>query len=136
MPKTFHIGIKGLIINNNKALILKSLTKGSYYWDIPGGRIEKGETIINALERELQEELPSIKNIQVQNLVSIFELDRTFTTDQGLMLLIYRVAAELSAITLSNEHCQYQWVSKEELQLPEFKNYLNTEYHKLLNQLL
>ena len=136
MPKTFYIGIKGLIITNNKVLLLKGLTQDSYYWDIPGGRIEEGETIITTLERELQEELPSIKNIQVQNLIGTFELAHTFPTGQGLMLLIYKVNAEVPAITLSNEHCHYQWMSKEDLELPEFKNHLNTEYQKLLNQIL
>ncbi len=55
-----HIHVSaGLIRKNGKFLISKRL-KGSHlegYWEFPGGKQEKGETIQNCLEREIREEL-------------------------------------------------------------------------------
>ncbi|HZW60779.1 MAG TPA: NUDIX domain-containing protein [Candidatus Babeliales bacterium] len=60
MPSIFYVGIKGVIVNNNKVLLLKSKSKidDGQFWDLPGGRMESNETIQEALIRELIEELP------------------------------------------------------------------------------
>jgi len=59
----FHLGIKVLVINPDGRILLlhvnlKELSgyKGSAYWDIPGGRIHRGDSINETLERELLEE--------------------------------------------------------------------------------
>jgi 8-oxo-dGTP diphosphatase len=63
MAKMFNVGIKGLIENSEgKVLVLKSSLKGhriptEAYWDIPGGRIEEGENVLDVLKREVEEEL-------------------------------------------------------------------------------
>lgn len=58
--KNFHIGIKAVIVQNNKALLLKDPRFNGY--DLPGGRIDKDEDIEEALKRELFEELGLKKN--------------------------------------------------------------------------
>lgn len=45
----------GIIIKDRKFLITR--TRGKNFFVSPGGKIEEGETIIEALERELKEEL-------------------------------------------------------------------------------
>lgn len=50
--------VAGIIFKDNKILIAQR--KGGKYdglWEFPGGKIEKNETVIEALERELIEEL-------------------------------------------------------------------------------
>jgi len=138
MPKTFDVGIKGLIIHKNKEFLLKRQNgkNGTYLWDIPGGRMENGEDIADALRRELQEELPSIESIKINNLIGAFKRPTDLPDGQGLMLLVYGVNASLPRVTLSNEHCDYTWVGKDELELIAQEAHLREEIRALLNKSL
>lgn len=47
MDKPFSIGVKAVIIKEEKILLLKRQDLlGNFYWDLPGGRIKIGETYI------------------------------------------------------------------------------------------
>lgn len=50
----FPVSIKDVLIIDGKALLLKNERNE---WDLPGGRIELGETLENCLRGELQEEI-------------------------------------------------------------------------------
>lgn len=52
------IGVGGIIINNNKILLLKrKLEPEIDSWCYPGGRLEFGETLEDAVIREIKEEV-------------------------------------------------------------------------------
>ncbi len=52
------VGVGAVIFERNQILLLKRLKEPEVgYWSIPGGAIEFGETIEEAVKRELQEEL-------------------------------------------------------------------------------
>lgn len=53
-----HLGAYGLLIENNKVLLIKK-NSGPYHnkLDLPGGTIEKNERPIEALQREFKEEV-------------------------------------------------------------------------------
>lgn len=57
MEKTRHLGVYGLIIEDNKVLLVKK-SRGAYTGklDLPGGSIEHGEKPEETLKRELLEE--------------------------------------------------------------------------------
>lgn len=57
MDKHTHIGVYGLILNEDKVLLIKK-GRGPYTgkYDLPGGKIEFGETQIETLKREIHEE--------------------------------------------------------------------------------
>jgi 8-oxo-dGTP diphosphatase len=138
MPKAFHISTKALISDGKKVLILKKegSTCGSF-WEIPGGRMEENETIIDALQRELREELPSIENIEIQNLVGAYKLAYVVPRDEDLMFLVYKVNAHLPVVTLSDEHSEYKWADRAELALLEdeaLEALLSAEYQEMFNQ--
>ncbi|MCK9401713.1 MAG: NUDIX hydrolase [Bacteroidales bacterium] len=52
--KSFQVSVKGLIIKDNKVLLLHE-QKGT--WDLPGGRLQHGENFEQTLKRECQEEI-------------------------------------------------------------------------------
>lgn len=50
----------GVLIRSDGAFLLTSRPAGKVYagyWEFPGGKLEPGETVLQALQRELQEEL-------------------------------------------------------------------------------
>ncbi len=57
--KPFTIGVRALIINKNGEVLLVKHTY-SDLWYCPGGGVDKGEHLIDAIKRELKEELDLI----------------------------------------------------------------------------
>lgn len=50
----------GVLLRNNEAILLAQRPEGkpyAGYWEFPGGKIEAGETLFQALQRELIEEI-------------------------------------------------------------------------------
>ena len=59
--------VKALLFNKGKFLFLKAIVDESFVWDLPGGKIEYGETPGEALKREVREEI----DVEIQNLKSV-----------------------------------------------------------------
>ena len=117
-PKAFQIGVKGVIVADGRVLLLKRANaETGPFWELPGGRMEEGEGIEQALRRELGEELPGIASIAIgQVLHAALVPDDT----RGLILLFYRVQANIPTVTISAEHFGYTWASAADiLTLPE-----------------
>lgn len=51
------IRVAGLILKKNRVLFVNHRKKWGSYWVLPGGKVEKGESLEEALVRELKEEL-------------------------------------------------------------------------------
>lgn len=114
--KVFVIGIKGIVIKNDKILLLKKLDQlGHFYWDVPGGKIKQGETYSETLKREIVEEIPSIKSCEVKDLLGEYFLDRDLKDGNGLLRLFYLVEVEMVNVAISDEHSEFQWFSIEKL---------------------
>jgi 8-oxo-dGTP diphosphatase len=111
----FHLGLKALLCNKEGRLLLlrKNATHEAPYWDLPGGRVQKNESVEEALKREVYEETG------LQNMTQIIPFFMTLTSsrirlpagDVGLIFKVYLCQIEDDCpIQLSNEHTHYEWV--------------------------
>lgn len=113
MIKDCHVGIKGIVRVNDACLVLQNGSGAHAYWDVPGGRVDDDESLLETLSRELREELPSIKGFSIGEVVGAYRLPKNIVDNRGLVLIFYKVDAESFDVTLSNEHTGYRWVTRE-----------------------
>ena len=109
---SFYVGVHALILNEqNKVLITRRSAAENYMpllWDIPGGSVDMGETVEEALVREVKEEtklniLP-IKPIYVHTELS-------HLPSAQLIQIVYKCDYLGGDITLdTEEHDEFQWV--------------------------
>ena len=73
LPKVI---VSALVEKDNKILLVKEvLESGKEYWIVPGGTVEYGETLVDAVKRELKEE--TNLDIDVTDFVDFKEVIRT-----------------------------------------------------------
>lgn len=114
----FHLGIKALIRDGRGRILLlrvnsEKLRGGGDYWDLPGGRIQKGQTAEETLRREVQEETGIKKTSSPREVGMVLSNIRIPLGDNesvGLILGIYECVIDPgAAITISDEHVAYDW---------------------------
>ena len=108
--------VKGVILHEGKVLIVKRAADdevGRGTWETVGGKIEYGEDLETALKREIEEET-GLK-VTVEKILYA----ATFKTDPSrqVVLLTYLCKSNIMEILLSSEHSDFQWATKEQLEL-------------------
>jgi 8-oxo-dGTP pyrophosphatase MutT (NUDIX family) len=129
------VGVKILLKNKEgKHLILKRSAEkypeaGSDLWDIAGGRIEPGSTLIDNLKREVLEET-GLELIGEPSLVHAQDILRI--TGKHVVRLTY-IGEGDGEVILSDEHDDYKWLTFEEIiALEGLDNYLKEVLEKKL----
>ncbi|MCF6409698.1 NUDIX hydrolase [Pseudalkalibacillus salsuginis] len=101
---TFRFGAHAIIFNSESHVLLLKRTYGNKGWSLPGGSVEPGETIHQALFRECREEL----GIEVQDVVLTGVYYHSVLNTQAA---IFRCSIPKDAeINLSSEHSDYKWM--------------------------
>lgn len=133
--ENFHLGVKALIVNSaDQVLVLK--IAGKPFWDLPGGRLQRGELPLQTLKREVFEEtgIGDISHI-TPLIMEVTEIRIPLTEgDVGLIFSLYRCQSD-APVQLSDEHTEFKWCSPQdaaELLKPKFP----PQILKLINELL
>jgi 8-oxo-dGTP pyrophosphatase MutT (NUDIX family) len=111
--KNYHLGIKALIQNSDGKILILRRT-GHNFWDVPGGRVQTGEQALETLVREVMEEtgLSDLRDIKPQAMtLTPITIQVTDGTSAGLILWYHSCTVVDPVIALSEEHCEYQWVT-------------------------
>lgn len=122
------ISIAGVLIRDNKALIVEFANRPGK-WDIPGGRIDKGETPDIGFKRELKEEL-GLDNFED---LGIIDYDLWYYSEnKGVACAIaHLIKNDTDEIKLSDEHLQYKWITEDEI---DKYDALWPQYHRFLKK--
>lgn len=106
----FVVSQKGLLFRGDKCLIME-IKRNPGYWDLPGGRIDVGELGEEAFKREITEEL-GFKNFEIKMVISY---DTWLVHKKPVCGIINLIKNNNDEITLSEEHTQMKWISKDEV---------------------
>lgn len=120
----FHVGIKALIINDKKEILvlktnpaeLKQVKGGvQVHWDLPGGRIKSGDSVEDTLRKEIEEELGIDSSSVIINDIFDASVANLKIPVEGsevcLLLMTYLCRLTTSKkFRLSFEHTEYKWV--------------------------
>jgi ADP-ribose pyrophosphatase len=109
-------GIGAVVIHNNQALLVKRAKPPKQgLWCIPGGKIQYGETLQQAAEREIKEETGI--TIKAGDPVYVFDL----IEEGNFHYIIIDLLAEYISGTLQagDDAMDAKWFSLENIDLPE-----------------
>lgn len=139
----FQISQVGILIRENKCLILEfNRSNGERgHWGLPGGRLDEGEMGEAAFRREIKEEL-GFDEFEIHDVV---DYDIMYAAKNYKPMPICGIASliknDIDEIRLSDEHHQFNWVGKDELDdytflWPNAKRMLKKgfEYNDLINK--
>ena len=107
---SFPVSIKGVLLVGGKAVLVRN---DQVEWELPGGRLEIGETPEQALEREFEEEL-AVK-VEARQLIDSY----LFEVIPGKHVFIVTYGCRLRggfAPTVSEEHSAVGLYAPEELE--------------------
>lgn len=129
-----RVAVKAFIVRNNAVLVLKRSDadiQSPGIWELPGGRIETGESILEGLQRETLEE--TALEIKVEEPLSV----RRFRRVDGswIDMTIFICTPKSRTIKLSREHDAYRWldISKAKKTIAEFYYPEIDEYQKIFS---
>lgn len=108
MVKTIGVSVRGIIRKGDKILIVKRSTDSSFQpsrWELPGGKLDHGEELKEALTREVKEET-SI-DICVHGIIDTCH----FMKDQiWITVITYLCDHKEGDVELSQEHDEHRWI--------------------------
>jgi 8-oxo-dGTP diphosphatase len=118
---TFQVAVKAIVLDSKgKILFLKDF-KGE--WDLPGGRINKGESLIDALVRECEEELGLKCQVIDKNPFKVWtgqHLNGDWRVD-----ICFKVSFESNNFKKTEENQEYGFFSVKEAKNLNLSSHLN-----------
>jgi 8-oxo-dGTP diphosphatase len=121
-PLRATVCVSGAIFRGDRVLLLHRADHDPVfpgYWDMPGGCAEEGESLEEALRREIREETGFSARVEVPYYASTFpavEARRGSTTPRTLVAVEFlcTVRARREPRLDPNEHSEYAWVGERE----------------------
>lgn len=126
--KSYGLTVRGIIKNNDEILILKRHPKSRTdpeMWELPGGKVEKGEHFIDALVREIKEE--TSLDAEVGDFAEAVQNDYSHKRTVQLIMYLDNVEGD---VEISDEHTDWMWANLDTIEKLE----ISTSLKKVLEK--
>jgi len=113
---TVHVAV-GVLLNDNHEVLIALRPAESHQgglWEFPGGKVEEGESVEYALNREFKEEL----GISVQACIPLIQIRHEYS-DKLVMLDVWRIQ-KFSGIPQGREGQAIEWRALSKLRPVDF----------------
>lgn len=129
MSKTYGLTVRGIIKNDSDEILIvkrhpKSRTDPEM-WELPGGKVEKGEDFEYALVREIKEE--TNLDCTVGDFCEAVQNDYMHKRTVQLMMYLDNISGD---VKISEEHTDWMWAGTEDIKKLE----ISTSLEKLLKK--
>ncbi len=114
-----QVGVKILLKNDEGKYLLLRRSPEKYsevdkYWDIPGGRINPGVSLMENLKREVMEET----GLEITGEPKLLSAQDILRPQKHIVRLTY-IGQSVGEVKLSEEHNEYRWLSVDEVRVLE-----------------
>lgn len=93
----FNIRVTGILIEDEKILLVKQKVSDKRNWSLPGGKLEQGETIEQGIIREMKEETGL--DVEIVRLLYLCDVSASNNTLLHISFLLKRVAGNIELPT-------------------------------------
>jgi 8-oxo-dGTP diphosphatase len=128
------LGQKAFIVNSNKEILILKRQNSEVYndlWDVPGGKLEEGDSLLEAITREIKEET----GLKLEKIIAVLSSSKFQgqASDKPIIFRnIYLVKAN-GDVVISSEHVEYKWIKVLDLDNYAFGN--DKDLQEVLKQL-
>lgn len=112
--QTIIVAVKGVILHQGRILLVRRAdadSAGAGSWECAGGKIEFGESLETALEREILEET----GLVVTTERILYATTLLTSPMRQVVIITYLCRAGQHEVQLSEEHTDYRWCTSSEL---------------------
>ncbi len=110
------VATKALIVYNKRVLIIQRSNYcgvGENEWEFAGGGLKFGEDLLDGLSREVMEEVGL--TVRIDKL--LYAVSRLVDPYRQIVGLTYLCYAETDRVILSEEHKNFLWATREQLEV-------------------
>ena len=133
-PATPVVGVGAVVVRDDRAVVIRRRHdphKGQ--WSLPGGRLELGESLVEAVRRELQEETGL--DVQVGPVLEVFEWIERATDGirHHFVIVDYLCTCRGGTLCAGDDAADAAWVREDDLERYDMSETAKTVIRKGLN---